>query len=75
MRIGLRLVNPGMAAKTSGKLSVILELCDFSVCAQRVAELNINKPLYPSYHRRREIVVLDCTVSRRLIYPKTEAAQ
>ncbi len=38
MRIGLRLVNPGMAAKAIGKLSVILESCDFSVYAQRVGE-------------------------------------
>ena len=41
MRIGLRLVNPGMAAKTIGELSVILELCDFSVCAQLVAEADL----------------------------------
>ena len=40
MRIGLRLVNPGMAAKTIGKLSVTLELCDFSVYAQRVAKVD-----------------------------------
>ena len=40
MRIGLRLVDPGMAAKTIGKLSVTLELCDFSVYAQRVAKVD-----------------------------------
>ena len=38
MCIGLRLVDPAMAAKTIGKLSVILGFWDFSVYAQRVAE-------------------------------------
>jgi hypothetical protein len=40
MSVGQWLANQGMDAKTIGKLSVILELYDFSVYGQLVAEVD-----------------------------------